>query len=111
MSVGGLFVFTNFPMFMQNIFHRRTLCILKLCIKNFNIIFFTMFTTLRVKHQHVTGLFQNQFNLFIHYKINSCDESFRLLSVITFIYFPVAETINQLILVREGKSLNILQSD
>lgn len=69
---------------MQNIFQRSMLCILKLCIKNYY--FFTMLTSLQVKYQRVTGLFQNQleqvilrFNISIYYKSNSCEDSLWLL--------------------------------
>lgn len=69
---------------MQNIFQRSMFCILKPYVKSYY--FFTMFTSLQVKYQHVTGLFQNQFkqvilrfNISMYCKINSREESLWLL--------------------------------
>ena len=61
-----------------------------------------MFTSLQVKYQHVTGLFQNQFkqvilrfNISLYCKINSREDS-PLVTGIMSIYSLVAETINGL---------------
>ena len=52
-------------------FQKSMLCILKPCINSYY--FFTMFTSLQVKYQHVTGLFQNQFKqVILRFKISMC---------------------------------------